>query len=118
MMTLPLNMDNQAVLTNYTPSYDEVERRTGSRIYGLFPATVRGIDARGEEFETKTVLDNISADVFCLRLKQHVEVGVKLHVIAHIHKAVVELRGTVSRAESQPDQACGIAVDITSFRFL
>lgn len=99
-------------------SFDEVERRTGPRIYGLFPATVRGVDARGAAFETTTVLDNLSASVFCLRLRERVEVGVKLHVVAQINKAVIELHGTVSRAGSQPDQVCGIAVTITSFRFI
>lgn len=117
-MTLPLNIDNQATLAAPPSSYDEAERRSGPRIYGLFSATVRGVDARGEQFETVTILDNISATTFCLRLKQQVEVGAKLHVVARILKAVIELNGTVSRAESQPDQACGITVTITSFRFL
>ena len=117
-MTLPLNINDQAMLATPPSSFDEAERRTGPRIYGLFPATVRGVDARGAEFETKTVLDNLSASHFCLRLKEHVEVGVQLHVVAQINRAVIELHGTVTRAESEPDRACSIAVEITSFRFL
>jgi hypothetical protein len=118
MMTQPLNIDEQATPTYPLSSFDEVEHRTGPRIYGLFPATIKGVDARGEEFETTTLLDNLSAGAFCLRLKQRVEVGVKLYVVAQIHNAVVELHGTVSRAESQPDQACGVTVTITSFKFI
>jgi hypothetical protein len=117
-MTLPLNIDNHSTPATPLSSFDEVERRTGPRIYGLFPATIRGVDARGAAFETTTVLENLSASVFCLRLKERVEMGVKLHVVAQIHKAVIELIGTVTRVESQTDQACGITVSITSFRFL
>ena len=118
MMMLPLNMNDQAMLADPPSNLDAVERRSAPRIYGLFPAKVRGVDARGAEFETTTVLDNISASHFCLRLKERVEMGVKLHVVAQIYKAVVELHGAVSRVEAQAGRACGIAVAITSFRFL
>jgi hypothetical protein len=97
---------------------NEAERRTGPRIYGLFPATVRGVDARGASWEMTTVLDNMSASHFCLRLNRRIEMGEKLHVVAHIHKAVVELHGTVTRVEPQMGQPCGIALMIKSFKFL
>lgn len=113
-MVLPLRTDHHAMLADPPVA----ERRAGPRIYGLFAATVRGVDARGEDFETTTILDNISASAVCLRLKQHVEPGVELHIIARIHKAIIELHGTVSRVESQPDEACGIVVNIMRVRFL
>jgi hypothetical protein len=117
-MTQILEMDDQAMPANPPSMSDEVERRTGPRVYGLFPATVRGVDARGASWEMNTVLDNLSASHFCLRLNRRIEMGDKLHVVARIHKAVVELYGTVTRVEPQMGQACGIAVTITSFRFL
>ncbi|MGB7922539.1 MAG: PilZ domain-containing protein [Pyrinomonadaceae bacterium] len=111
-------MNDQAALAVPPSAYDATERRAEPRLYGLFPATVRGVDARGEEFETTTILENISASVFCLRLKECVEVGAKLHVVARIHKAVVELRGTVVRADTETESACCITVEITHSKFL
>jgi hypothetical protein len=118
MMEQFLKMDDQAVLAAPPSAYDAAERRAEPRIYGFFPATVRGVDARGDQFETTTILENLSASVFCLRLKECVEVGVKLHVIARINKAVIELHGTVARADSENERACCIVVEITQSRFL
>ena len=117
-MTLILEMDDQAMLADPLSIAEEAERRTGPRIYGLFPATVRGVDALGASWELTTVLDNLSASHFCLRLNRRIEVGEELHVVAHIHNAVVELNGTVTRVEPQMGQPCGIAVTIENFKFL
>jgi hypothetical protein len=88
------------------------------RIYGLFPAQVRGVDASGAPFHIQTLIDNFAATGFDLRLAVRVEVGEQLLVITDIHEATVALHGTVLRAEPQPDGACLIEVAVTHHRFL
>ncbi len=88
------------------------------RIYGLFPALVRGVDAAGEPFHVRTVLDNFSAGEFSLSLSKGVEVGGQLFVVAEIHAATVALHGTVSRLEPHADGGGRAVVSITHHRFV
>ena len=88
------------------------------RIYGLFPAQVRGVDASGAPFHLQTLLDNFGAMEFDLRLTCRVEIGEQLLVIADIHEATVALHGTVLRAERLAGGAYRTAVAITHHRFL
>jgi hypothetical protein len=88
------------------------------RIYGLFPAQVRGVDASGAQFHTQTLLDNFSAGEFDLRLSHQVEAGEQLLVVADIHEATVALHGKVLRAEPLADAAYRITVAVTHHRFL
>jgi hypothetical protein len=90
----------------------------GSRIYGLFPAQVRGVDSSGARFHTLTLMDNFGDAEFDLRLSRRVEVGEQLLVIAEIHEATVALRCKVARAEPQADGAYRITVAVTHHRFL
>ncbi|HEX8179690.1 MAG TPA: hypothetical protein VF525_09140 [Pyrinomonadaceae bacterium] len=88
------------------------------RIYGLFPAQVRGVDSTGTPFHTETLLDNFGAAEFDLRLTVRVESGSQLLIIADIHDATVALHGKVLRAEPQADGAYRLTVAVTHHRFL
>jgi hypothetical protein len=88
------------------------------RIYGLFPAQVRGVDAAGQPFHTQTLLDNFGATEFDLRLSRRVESGEQLLVIADIHDATVALHGKVSQADQQADGSYLLTVAVTHHRFL
>lgn len=92
--------------------------REEPRIYGLFPALVRGMGADGEPFHVRTVLDNFSAGEFSLSLSRGVEVGGQLFVVAEIHAATVALHGTVSRLEPHADGGSRAVVSITHHRFV
>src|SRR4051794_35691937 len=88
------------------------------RIYGLFPAQVRGVDSDGAPFHTRILLDNFCATEFDLRLTRRVEAGGQLLVIADIHEATVALHCKVLRAEPQVDGAYRLTVAVTHHRFL
>jgi hypothetical protein len=68
------------------------------------------VDASGEGFEIETVLDDLSANDFNLRLSRHVDPGSKLFVVARVHEATLALRGMVQRIEPRTD---GISDDLT-----
>ena len=105
---------------------DCLERRSKPRIQNPFPATVRGVNARGEAFETDTVLDNLSASGLHLFLLQRVKQGAKVFIVIQFStdptvketRARVAIRGDVLRAERESSGACGIAVSFTGHRFL
>ena len=88
------------------------------RIYGLFPALVRGVNEASEPFHARTVLDNFSAGEFSLALAQCVEIGAELFVVTEIHDATVALHGTVIRLEPQAVGSCRLVVSITHHRFV
>lgn len=95
----------------------------GPRIRGPLPALVKGSDARGERFHSDTVLENLSAVDFQLRLAERVEAGERLFVVTRICNAVVVLRGTVlhaPRRADEGDEASGgvVPVSITRYRFV
>jgi hypothetical protein len=96
----------------------QARRDAEPRIYGLFPAQVRGVDSSGAQFHTQTLLDNFSAAEFDLRLSHHVETGEQLLVVADIHDATVALHGKVLRAEPLADSAYRLTVAVTHHRFL
>jgi two-component system, response regulator, stage 0 sporulation protein F len=96
----------------------EKDRRSRRRIYQPFPVTVYGNDVHGHEFETRGVLDNLSAKGLYLRLSQFVERGAKLCIVVRpstapqgeAHAPFVAVNGQVLRAEPQRDGACGLGV--------
>jgi hypothetical protein len=109
--------------TDYTPPQGEGDAAVTARpdepcIYGLFPALVRGLNAAGEPFHVRTVLDNFSAGEFSLALAQCVEIGSELFVVTEIHDATVALHGTVIRLEPQADDSYRLIVSITHHRFV
>ena len=101
------------------------EQRRKARVTVPFPARVRGVDARGREFEVVTVLDNLSQDGLHVHLPHQVEKGMRIFVVFQLSTSPVEetatrvaVRGVVLRVEPRPPSLWGIAVAITSHRFL
>lgn len=105
--------------------YDDEERRGKLRIPGPFPAVVRGVDGRGEAFETDTVLDNLSAGGLYFRLIPQVEQGAKIFVAVQLSMAPnkeatrsrLAVLGVTLRVEPQPSGIWGTAVAFTRHRF-
>ena len=103
-----------------------MERRSHSRLYESFPALVRGTTADGEAFEVSSVLDNLSAGGFYVRLRTRVEQEAKITATIRLttnktDEALgprVAIEGVVVRTEPCPDGMQGIAVRFTSHRFL
>jgi hypothetical protein len=103
--------------------YTGPERRSKLRLYGPFPAKVRGVDVNGKIFKVETVLDNISAGGLYLRLRQRLEPDAILFVVTRLSASEVRaprvaVRGKVLRIEQKPDGECGVAVKITRHRFI
>ena len=93
-------------------------RRTEPRIYGPFPARVRGVDDGGARFRAEAPLDDLSAGDFSLCLPHRAGVGRRLLVVIRLCRAVVALRGVVLRSEPQGDGGCRLNVSVTHYRFL
>jgi hypothetical protein len=86
---------------------------------------VRTVDASGEAFDIRTVLESFSTSCLYLRLARRVDHGTKLFALVRVSTSppevqapVVAVRGVVLHAEPQPDGMWGIAVRFTRYRFL
>ena len=88
------------------------------RIYGPFPALLRGTNARGEQFVTETELDDLSAADFHLRFCEPLAKGSRMFVVAQLHKALVAIHGVVQSVEPQQDGVCRLSVSINQSQFL
>ncbi len=114
------------MIVTESAAYKGRERRSKPRISRRFPAVVKGINTRGYEFESDTVLDNLSADGLYFRLAQQVAAGAEVWVTfklavgptAGLKVRSVAVRGVVRRVELQPDGKAGLAVSITDHKFL
>ena len=93
-------------------------RRTEPRIYGPFPARVRGVDGGGARFRGEAELDGLSAGDFSLCLPHRAGVGRRLLVVFRLCRAQVALRGVVHRSEPHGDGGCRLGVTVTHYRFL
>lgn len=93
-------------------------RAAEPRVYGFFPARVRGVDAGGSPFQARTLIDNFGADEFELRLTRRVEPGRRLLVVADIHEATVALHCEVLCAAPGPDGSHLLTVAVKHHRFL
>jgi len=108
------------------PFYRGQERRDKPRVSAPFPATVRGVNANGEVFETDTHLNNLSHGALNLSLTHAVKQGAKLFIIVWLAPAPskdagtprVAVRGTVVRVEPQSTALSTVTVAITNYRFL
>jgi hypothetical protein len=106
--------------------YDGAERRSKPRIKGSFPAVVHGVDAGNETFQINTTIDNISAGGLYLRLRQRLEPGTTLFLIAslstpgcvNVSAPRLALYGVALRTELTHSGACGVAVALSNYRFL
>ena len=106
-----------AALVVYTARPKLAERGSAPRIAGPFPASVSGIDAGGERFETEAAIDDLSASDFNLRLGRLVKLGDKLLVVAQVYEATVAMRGIIARCERENGD-CQVTVAINRYRFL
>ena len=101
------------------------DRRRTERIYDPFPAMVRGVNASGTAFLSKTIIDNISTAGLYLRLMQQIEHRAKLYIIVQLSNLQIEgepamrlhLSGEVVRVERRRGGASGFAVAIKHNRF-
>jgi PilZ domain len=105
---------------------NRVERRSKQRVYDNFPVKVRGRDSNGERFKAETVLDNLSVEGLYLRLKCKVTLDTRLFFIIRLSVGseerlsapVIAVGGRVKRIEPCADGSYGVAVSLTSFKFL
>lgn len=104
-----------------------VERRRTPRIQWPSWAKIRGANADGI-FEVQTVIDNISAGGFYVRLLSEVEVGARVFCVFGFtsYPASIQakeaprlaVRGSVLRVEPLAGGVYGVAVRILNYRFL
>lgn len=92
--------------------------RAETRIYGPFPARVRGVDEGGARFNGEAALDDMSAGDLNLRLPRPAVVGRRLLVVIRLCRALVALSGVVLSAEPEPGGGCRLNVSVTRYRFL
>lgn len=103
-----------------------MERRSALRVALPFPATVRGMDKDGEQFEAHTHLGNLSAAGLYIWLQQPLEPGALLFVAVRLtlneqhgeRAAGVAIKGVVLRADARDDNGWGYAVLFVRHRFL
>jgi PilZ domain len=102
------------------------ERRNTPRICEPFPASAKGFDQAGMPYDTKTVLDNISAGGLYLRLWSALTIGAAVSVVfrlssggkEHTESPAVSVTGKVLRVEQKPGDTYGVAVAIVQYRFV
>lgn len=102
----------------HAPDRDEAAAAPEPRIYGPFPAVVKGVDAFGGRFKVQTVLESLSAGYCAVRLDGPPGPGESISVAARINRAVVVLRGTVLDLPSLAAGVRSVAVRITRYRFV
>jgi hypothetical protein len=103
-----------------------IARPCALRLYQPFPVIVRGVDTRGEAFEVHTVLESISTGDLSVRLRQHVEPGMRLFTVVRFSQenevtlwgARVAMWGVVVGTESLPGAEWGVTIAFTRHRFL
>ena len=115
-------MEELSIASNSTVPL--VERRCTLRVEISFPAVVRGEDASGEAFTSRTVLENLSACGLYLRLARQVSPGSSLLVLVRLSLNTndapapsVALRGTVTRGDIVSDSTWGVALEFRQHRF-
>ncbi|HEX8889117.1 MAG TPA: PilZ domain-containing protein [Pyrinomonadaceae bacterium] len=93
--------------------HQTTERRSVPRIKGPFPAVALDVAACKETLGVRTVVEDLSADGFYLRLAYPVQEREELLIITQISQAILILRGEVCRVEEQKDGTYGLAGRIT-----
>ncbi len=116
----------EILLNSGQPWGSIVERRSCTRINEPFPVTVNGTDPAGQEFQSETLLDNLSAGGLYMRLARHLEPGAKLSFVVRMASGEnqdemaprIAAKGIVLRVEPQADGRYGLGVAFTQHRFL
>ena len=96
------------------------------RLYGPFPAKVRGVDAYGEKFKADAEVEVISIREVYLRLGRRVAAGTPLLIVTRFSKAwsdgvgapTIALRGVVSRVGAGQGSGDCVTVVVRRTRFL
>jgi hypothetical protein len=94
------------------------ESQDEPRLEGPFPARVKGQRVSGQRFIADTVIENLSAHDFCVRLIERVEPDERLFVAARLDKSVVALRGKVLQTLLRADGMWDVTVLITRYHFV
>jgi len=95
------------------------ERRASTRLYGSYPARVRGRDQAATRFESTTLVDNISAGGLFLQLNRPLWIGARLFVVVSVlGRTSVAALGTVVRTEPRAQGLNGVAVRFYRSRVL
>ncbi|HEV2912866.1 MAG TPA: response regulator [Pyrinomonadaceae bacterium] len=102
------------------------ERRGSQRVRHSLPLVVYGVDAVGEEFESETVLGDLSSGGFYLQLPRHVERGAKLSLVVRLSTTEpsnaparrVAVNGRVARTEPRSDGVWGLGIELHNVDFL
>lgn len=82
-------------------------------ISGPLPAVALDVAACKQSLGVRTVVEDLSAGGFSLRLAYPAEEGEKLLVITQVSQAVVLLRGEVNGVERLPDDTYRLTLSIT-----
>lgn len=106
--------------------YSGKERRGKPRLFGQFPARVRGVDANGEAFEIDVLVDSVSATGLYFRLPHSVAPGTRLFIMVRLPGGtgsnpsgpVVAAYCDVVRSESHGDGLCGMGVSLKRHKLL
>lgn len=98
------------------------ERRRHPRIYVPFTADVQGFGEGGEPFRCLTVLDDLSAGGFRLRIMQRPEENSELTVESRLslegnRGALLVIKGRVLRIEPKGGGVYGVALKIKNHKF-
>lgn len=88
------------------------ERPQAPRVSGPFPAVALDVAACKQSLGVRTIIEDLSAAGFSLRLSYPVEEGEKLLVITQVSQAVLLLRGEVTGVEQQADGTYGLTLSI------
>ena len=117
---------NQRPRVAFSPDVPKERRRTG-RIQTPVPVRIRKVGA-GHGADVTSVIDNLSAGGFYLRLRQRVEPGERLSAFIRFATdrgetagpsvARIAVRGYVLRVEDLGAGAYGVAVRINRYKFL
>ena len=99
------------------------ERRQKARIREPFPVRIWGVDSGELPFNVDGVVENISSTGVYLTSRRPVSVGSEVKLVVHFLSGptsgvTASLQGNILRSEPQSDGKHGLAIAISSHRFL
>ncbi len=109
---------------DFTSHPNQAKQRALLRIHGSYPAIVQGRKQGNRRVEQRGILVSLSPTDCHLLLDLPIELGTKVLVRVRLSSFPsqevprIALRGVVVRTESQPTGEVGVAVALTSYRFL
>ncbi len=119
------SMDDEWSRVKDFTSHPILEKRHHQlRIYGVYPAIVRSREQGDRRVEEKGELVSLSPTDCYLLLNPSIALGTKLLVLVRLSSTPckevphIALRGVVVRIDPQPADEVGVAVALTSYRFL